>query len=212
MERRRHCGTAHDHHARDEPVRVHPSEPDRVDRLGRHGTCRLADQLGDIQLVDDTLGDAHDVDAIDDGLDVQPGGHRVDVELRCDLVDRDPVDRSLEIHPVHDTIDVQPNHDGVEIDPIRHQGGEVQMIHDGVDDRRKDHVRERTRSEFGFIALPLATLVDPGQPVLEPSRTVRADEGAHDDRRETPGRPHDVSPVRRKERRLARPPPWPLRP
>ena len=63
------------------------------------------------------------------------------------------------------------------------------MINDGVDDRRNEHVGERGRSEFGFIALPLTLLVDPGQPVLKPSRTVRADDGAHHDRRKASGRP-----------------------
>ena len=71
------------------------------------------------------------IHAIDDGLDVQPGRHRVEVSLGRDLVEnRDPVDRSLKVNEIHDAIEVQPDRHRVDV----------------ADER----VRERVRGQLGL--------------------------------------------------------------
>ena len=82
---------------------------------------------------------------------------------RLDLVDRDPVDRSLKIHPIHDAIDVELLHDRVEIDPIDHDSSEVDPVEDDLDDRREQDIGEPACDVLCVEPLSLASLIDARQ-------------------------------------------------
>src|SRR3954469_2892911 len=82
--------------------------PDLAHALGGHGPRRALDDAGQVDLLDDVLGQADEVEARHDGVDVQPLGDGIDVHLG---------DEGVEVEPVQDRADVDPRHRSVEVRP-----------------------------------------------------------------------------------------------
>src|SRR4029450_10009757 len=88
----------------DQSVDPHALHPQGVDRLAGHGAARLADDLAQVDLVDDLLGEPRNVDTGHDGVQVHARDDRVQVEAAGNRVQVDAAG------------------DGVHVDAADHRG------------------------------------------------------------------------------------------
>ncbi len=86
-----------------------------ADAVGGHGPCRLPDDLGQVDGVDDLLRERDEVDPLQHGVD-----QRVEVHA----FEHDPGEV--------DAIEHRP-YDDLEVHPVQHQPGEVESVQHGVD-------------------------------------------------------------------------------
>src|SRR3954471_21440513 len=129
-------------HPIDEPghrvVRVHPLRADHPCRLRGDDARGLADDPGQVDLLDDLPGDRGQVHAGEGRLDVDPGHDLVGVYPLNDGGQVDPRHRPVEVGPVDDGVDVQPGGDVIEVDTGDH-GTDVDPGHRRVEVRARDH-------------------------------------------------------------------------
>ncbi|WP_369813562.1 DUF4573 domain-containing protein [Terrabacter sp. Soil810] len=94
--------------------------------FGGHRARRALDDAGQVDLLDDVLGQADEVEPGDDGVEVEPLGdgihvdpvqYRVDVHAPDDGVDVHTRDGAVEVHPCDDRVDVHTRDRAVEVHP-----------------------------------------------------------------------------------------------
>jgi hypothetical protein len=153
--------------------------------LGRHRTGRLAQDLREVDGLDDLPGDAREVEPTQCRLDVDPRHDLVRVHPRHDRAQVDPRHRSVEVRPVDDRVQVEPGGDGVEVDPAHH-GVEVEAGGDGVEVDPAHHGVEVDPGHRGIEVDP----GDDGVDVQERGQFVEVDVGTdhvrHVDGRQRP--------------------------
>src|SRR5829696_10358349 len=118
----------------DQPVDPHPLDPQGVDRLAGHGAARLTDDLAEVDLVDDLLGEPGDVDPGQDGVQVHPADDSIQVDATSDGVDIDAGGDSVHVHTLDDRVQVDAGGDLVGVDPAHHLV-QVDLVEDGGDQR-----------------------------------------------------------------------------
>src|SRR6185503_11869032 len=91
------------------PVGVNALVPHAAHHLVGHRTGRGAYQAGQVDLLDDVPGQAGEIGAGDDPVDVDPGDDGVEVDAVEDAGDVDLVD---------DGVEVDPGDGGVEVDAV----------------------------------------------------------------------------------------------
>ena len=107
-----------------------PLPADLPKPLGRHRTRRAADDPGQVDPLDDVLGERDEVELGDHRVEVGASHHRVHV---------DAVDDPLQVHPRHHVVHVDPAQHGLQVGP-RHDRVHVDAVDDPLQVHPRHHV------------------------------------------------------------------------